>query len=148
MEKAASAKSWTVESLLKQVLLVWNATMPSVTQLEKRKLLALALTSLLTVQSSVVLSQFSAIVKNIVEALNDIMDIDSLSAELNSLMLTEDKSLTDDDVDDYGKIERRKRHLNECDPVYKIELKGYLQSQVNTYNLKRTIKPKGRNKNC
>ncbi|KAK6643744.1 hypothetical protein RUM43_000007 [Polyplax serrata] len=131
LEKAASLKSRMAESLLEQILIVWNKVMPLVTQLEKRKLFALALSSLLTVQSSVVLSQFSAIVRNIVEALNDVMGMDNLSAELNSLMLAEDGyTVEDEDADEGSKIERRKKELNEYDPVYKIELKAYLQSQL------------------
>ena len=131
MEKAANLRSCLTERLLEQVLFVWNKVMPSVSELEKRKLLALALSSLLTIQSNSVLSQFSTIVKNIIEALNDIMDIDSISAELNSLITPEDRNFVGDDgTDENSTIEKRKKHLNEFDPVYKIELKGYLQLQA------------------
>lgn len=102
--------------------------MPLVTEVEKRKLLALALSSLLNVSSNVVMSQFAPIVKNLVETLNDIMDMDCLSAEMNSLMLAEEEGYFNED--DVNKVGKRKEQLNESDPVYKIELKSYLESQV------------------
>lgn len=106
--------------------------MPLVTQKEKKKLLALALSSLLTVQSHVVLAQFPSILKNIVEALNDIVDTDELSTQIDSLVLADQFSVNDDS--DSGletENEKRKKLLADRDPVYNIALKDYLQSQFN-----------------
>lgn len=106
--------------------------MPLVTQKEKRKLLALALSSLLTVQSQVVMAQFPIILRNIVEALNDIVDTDELSRQIDSLVLAADQFSSADDSDSglETENEKRKKQLADTDPVYNISLKDYLQSQV------------------
>lgn len=65
-----------IPQLLEKILDVWISKMPLVTQLEKRKLLSLALASLLTVQNDIIYERFSGILLNICEALNDIMKED------------------------------------------------------------------------
>lgn len=65
-----------IPQLLEKILDVWISKMPLVTQLEKRKLLSLALASLLTDQNDIIYERFSGILLNICEALNDIMKED------------------------------------------------------------------------
>lgn len=65
-----------VPQVLDKILDVWISKMPLVTQPEKRKLLSLALSSLLTVQNELVYERFNGILVNICEALNDIMKDD------------------------------------------------------------------------
>lgn len=137
---AAHSKSETSELFLDRILTVWNNTMPLVTQKEKRKLLALALSSLLTVQSPVVMAQFPIILRNIVEALHDIVDTEltaqgELSTHIDSLVLAADQFSSADDSDSglETENEKRKKQLADTDPVYNIALKDYLQSQVSKF---------------
>ena len=55
-----------------KVLDVWCDKMPCVTAPERRKLLALALASLLTSESPVVLSRVYLVLLNVAETLNDV----------------------------------------------------------------------------
>lgn len=59
-----------------QILDVWLARMPCVVNREKKKLLGLALASLLTAQNEVVYERTPTIVKRLCETLNDIMKED------------------------------------------------------------------------
>lgn len=68
--------------VLDKILDVWISKMPLVTQPEKRKLLSLALSSLLTVQNELVYERFNGILVNICEALNDIMKDDDDSGQM------------------------------------------------------------------
>lgn len=61
---------------LEQILDVWVSKMTLVSQHDKRKLLSLALSSLLTVQNDAIYERFSGILLNICETLNDIMKED------------------------------------------------------------------------
>lgn len=61
---------------LEQILDVWVSKMALVSQHDKRKLLSLALSSLLTVQNDAIYERFSGILLNICETLNDIMKED------------------------------------------------------------------------
>lgn len=71
------------QSAFEQILDVWVARMPCVVNSEKKKLLALALTNLLTVQNDVIYTRMPTIVKRICEALNDIMKDDDETGTLN-----------------------------------------------------------------
>lgn len=52
-----------------------------VTAYDEKKILALALLSLITVQSPIIYEQFNTIISNVVETLNDIMKIDLKSGK-------------------------------------------------------------------
>lgn len=75
---------------LEHILDVWIAKMPLVTQPDRRKLLSLALCSLLTVQNDIIYERFNGILLNVCEALNDIMkeDDDGTLTELVVLKTT------------------------------------------------------------
>lgn len=60
-----------------QLLDVWISKMSSVTHSDKRKLLGLALASLLTVQNELIYDRFTPIMTNLCEVLNDIMRDDN-----------------------------------------------------------------------
>lgn len=64
---------------------IWIRKMPLIGQPDKRKLLSLALASLLTVQDDAIYQRFDVIVQCICETLNDIMKED-LDDESNTLV--------------------------------------------------------------
>jgi len=67
------------EVVLGQMVYSWVNGMPQVTQTERRKLLALALCSLLGANSPpIVLEYFPQIIANIVETLNDVTKVDDM----------------------------------------------------------------------
>lgn len=121
------------EAVLGRILRVWVNRMPITTQPEKRKLLALALCSLLDASNPSVLEHFSEIVVNIVETLNDITKVDDIGYAFDSLMISDQTtSLHDDDVDYETEHEKRRKRLSYNDPVHSASLKYTLQSQLLT----------------
>lgn len=60
---------------LDQMLSTWTYRMGIVTNMEKRKLLALALASLLTVNSPTIMNRFTVILDNIMEAFFDVVEV-------------------------------------------------------------------------
>lgn len=66
------------EVVLGKMIHVWVSGMPLASQDERRKLLALALCSLLGANSPTVLEYFPQIMSNIVETLNDITKFDDM----------------------------------------------------------------------
>ncbi|PSN49429.1 Importin-11 [Blattella germanica] len=123
--KVAQAIGETQEAVLNKMLDVWLDKMALVTQLERRKLLGLALASLLTAQSNSVLERFCGFLLNITEALNDIIKTDDMGMQIDSLLLTEHSSPgQDDDVDYETEHDHRRKQLAVSDPM-----KG-LQNQV------------------
>ena len=69
-----------------QLLDVWIDKMPCVTQPERRKLLSLALTSLMSTGSPLVLQRIFGLLLNVTETLNDIMRTDDGGAGKSSLI--------------------------------------------------------------
>ena len=65
-----------------QVLDVWMEKMPCVTQPDRRKLLSLSLTSLMSTGSPVVLKRIYGLLLNVTETLNDIIRQDDDNAAL------------------------------------------------------------------
>ena len=95
-----------------QVLDVWCDKMPCVTAPERRKLLALALASLLTTESPVVLQRVYIVFLNIVETLNDVTKTDDVGATVDSLMAgVGDVVLDTDDIDYETEHDSRKRQI-------------------------------------
>lgn len=66
----------SMRNAFEHILDVWVARMPCVTNKDKKKLLGLALASLLTVQNDLVYERMPTIVKRLCETLNDIMKED------------------------------------------------------------------------
>merc|ERR1712012_1373435 len=114
-----------------KVLDVWCDKMPCVTAPERRKLLALALASLLTSESPVVLQRVYIVFLNLVETLNDVTKTDDAGAIVDSLMAgVGDVVLDTDDIDYETEHDSRKRQIAMPDPVPTIVLKEYVQAQV------------------
>ena len=116
---------------LGKVLDVWCDKMPCVTAPERRKLLALALASLLTSESPVVLGRVYLVLLNIAETLNDVTRTNEEGGIIDSLMAgVGDVVLDTDDIDYETEHDSRKRGIAMLDPVHTIVLKDYVQSQV------------------
>ena len=105
--------------------------MPCVTAPERKKLLALALASLLTSESPVVLARVYLVLLNIAETLNDVTRTDEQGGIIDSLIAgVGDVVLDTDDIDYETEHDSRKRQIAMQDPVHTIVLKDYVQSQV------------------
>ena len=115
---------------------VWCDKMPCVTAPERKKLLALALASLLTSESPVVLQRVYMVLLNVAETLNDVTRPDEQGGVIDSLMAgVGDVVLDTDDIDYETEHDSRKRHIAMQDPVHSIVLKDYVQTQMNTMAL-------------
>lgn len=126
-----------VDGSLKKFLAVWFETMPGVTCMEDKKLLALGMCSLLTVPNDLIMEQFNVIISDVFETLCDIMKSDAEGgAEYDSLILTDSSEFGSNgmyDMEDYEfKTSHYERFRVVClrDPVHAIVLKDYLQTQV------------------
>lgn len=135
------------QTILSTMLSCWLMKMRNVSNMEQRKLLGLALSNLLTIQSQLVLEKFCDILLNILETLNDITRCDDNGTMTDSLLLSQNQ-LSDEagatvdqnqfqyqghypDESDYETDhEHRKNQLMKSDPVHTICLKDYLQSQI------------------
>nr|CAD7396049.1 unnamed protein product [Timema cristinae] len=120
------------EIILDKILDVWLDKMPLVTQLERRKLLGIALTSLLTVQSSYVLEKFCGVLLCVTEVLNDVVKLDMDGGMFDALMYSDQlsSSVSEDDLDYETEHDQRRRMLAATDPVHTIVLRDYLQTQL------------------
>jgi len=114
-----------------KVLDVWLDKMACVTVAERRKLMALALSSLLTTESPVVLSRVYMVFLNVVEALNDVTHQDDNGQIVDNLIAGQGDAVLDtDDIDYETEHDSRKRQVAMQDPVHTVVLKDYLQAQV------------------
>ncbi|XP_024221390.1 importin-11 isoform X3 [Bombus vosnesenskii] len=127
------------EVVLGEIIRIWVNRMPYIPLLERRKLLALALCSLLGPDSPpCVLHYFPLIISNIVGTLNDITKLDDIRCEnigyaIESLSISGQSSPSQHDDEEYGnKHEQRKRRLDFSDPLPSISLKDTLQNQLLT----------------
>lgn len=124
-----------VENSFRKLLSIWINTMPNVTQNEDKKLLAIGLCSLLTIQNDIILENFSGIISNVYETLCDIMrQEDEESEEVDSLIINDAddfESMCFFDVSEY-KTPHYERNKRIClrDPVHTVVLKEYLQNQL------------------
>merc|ERR1711915_611325 len=133
---AASSIGSSHDDVAGKVLDVWLDKMPCVTAPERKKLLALALSSLLTTESPVVLSRVYIVFLNVAETLNDVTRPDEQGGIIDSLMAgVGDVVLDTDDIDYETEHDSRKRQIAMQDPVHTIVLKEYVQSQVNAMAL-------------
>lgn len=122
----------TAQNIFNKILDVWISKTSALSLPERRKLLGIALTSLLTVQSNSVLERFPGIIKNVVEILNDITHTDENGTGFDSMVLTGERSPSQfqEDVDYETEHGLRKRQLISSDPVHTVVLREYLQSQL------------------
>lgn len=139
-----------IADAMEKIVTAWLADMPAVARSNEKKLLALALTSLMTVSSDIIFENFSTIMNNVCETLNDITNEDEQTGvKVDSLILTDDN---EEEIGmmmfGYGFIDTENMqnetpHYDRCravclqDPTHVIVLKDYLQSQLIT--LKATI---------
>ncbi|XP_043263596.1 importin-11 isoform X1 [Colletes gigas] len=127
------------EAVLGQIISAWVNQRQMTSRLDRCKLFALALCSLLEANCPPsVLEHFPQIISKIVETLNDITTHDNIEYEcigfaINSLSITEQSSLQQYEDEDYGsEHERRKRRFDISDPVLCTSLKNTLQNQLLT----------------
>lgn len=127
-----------VENSLKKFLTIWFETMPGVTSMDDKKLLALGMCSLLTVPNDLIIEHFNVIICDVFETLCDIMkSVGDDSEEFDSLILTDTSELESNGMYEIEDYEYKTPHYDRfrvvClrDPVHVIVLKEYLQSQVN-----------------
>ncbi|KAK9506660.1 hypothetical protein O3M35_008554 [Rhynocoris fuscipes] len=118
--------------VLNKIIDVWLDKMPLVTQLEKKKLLGLALTSLLTANSNFVYNKFCGILLAVSEVLNDITRTEENGAHIDALVYSENEfcSLNDDNGSYETEHDYRKKQLTLKDPVHTIVLEDYFKSQM------------------
>lgn len=126
-----------IENSFQKFLMIWFNTIPSVTQNEDKKLLAIGLCNLLTISNDFIMENFAVIIINVYETLCDIMKADSADGdEVDSLILTDAIELESTGMYDIEEYEYKTPHYDRfrviClrDPVHTIVLKEYLQSQV------------------
>jgi hypothetical protein len=127
-----------VENSLKKFLTIWFETMPGVTSMEDKKLLALGMCSLLTTPNDLIMEHFNVIISDVFETLCDIMkSVGDDTEEFDSLILTDTSELESNGMYEIEDYEYKTPHYDRfrvvClrDPVHVIVLKEYLQSQVN-----------------
>ncbi|KAL1117813.1 hypothetical protein AAG570_004128 [Ranatra chinensis] len=136
--KLSEIVNQTPDSVISTILDVWLAKMPHVTNMERRKLLGLALSSLLIAQSS----KFCGILLAVSEILNDITRVDDMGIRTDSLMFTgQDLSPPSQCYDSRYESEHEHRRilLAMTDPVHAIVMEEFFRSQMD--QLKRTVGP-------
>jgi hypothetical protein len=126
-----------IENSLQKFLTIWFNTMPSVTQNEDKKLLAIGLCHLLTVPNDFIMEKFSEIIINVYETLCDIMKADSDDGEeVDTLVFTDQADLESNGMYEIEDYEFKTPHFDRfrvvClrDPVHALVLKELLQNQV------------------
>ncbi|GIX70549.1 importin-11 [Caerostris darwini] len=133
LQKRANESQKSVEIIFGKLLEVWLNHMSVFGHIEKRKLMALALTCLLTSNSDVVHERICGIFLSVVEVLNDILPIgknENGSVMTDNLIINVDDFNSHPDVDIENEQDRRKRELLRKDPVYTVVLRDYLYTQV------------------
>ncbi|XP_031781070.1 uncharacterized protein LOC100116824 isoform X2 [Nasonia vitripennis] len=119
--------------VLEKIIRIYIDHMPLVSQHNERKLLALALCSLISADCPpIVRLHFPKMILNIVETLNDITKIDDTGCSIDSLMIDDQHSLLRlDDIEYETEHSQRKRRLANFDPVHRVALHSMLQNQLN-----------------
>ncbi|XP_041361999.1 importin-11-like isoform X2 [Gigantopelta aegis] len=129
LEKTASDTSKSFNQLLSLLLDTWLDKIDSVTQPDRRKVIAMAVASLLTTNSSTMLERFPTIINLCVEVLHDVCRPGDLQSQIDSLVITDDEIV---EVESREELEhdKRKRMLARKDPVHTVSLKDYVMSQL------------------
>ncbi|KFM81693.1 Importin-11, partial [Stegodyphus mimosarum] len=128
LQEKANESQKNVGSVLGELLDLWLEKMPLMNPIQRRKLLGLALTCLLTSNSDVVLDRICGILLAVVEVLNDITKCDSDTSADLLVMRPEEFDTADEDIE--TEHDKRKRELSRIDPVYTVVLRDYLYNQV------------------
>ncbi|XP_062597784.1 importin-11-like [Saccostrea cucullata] len=132
LQQTAPQYQEEVNTLFGALLDIWFDNMDYITQPERRKLSALALASLLSVNSSLVDEKFAGIVTLCVGVLHDVTRIpvdDDPLLQLDSLVISDTDQGTDADEEEV-EHEKRKHQLSKQDPVHTVPLKDFLMSQL------------------
>ncbi|CAH1407271.1 unnamed protein product [Nezara viridula] len=136
MNKVSETVRQSPDEVLNKMLEVWLHKMPLITQMERKKLLGLALCSLLISNFRFVYEKFHGIVLAVTEVLNDITRTDEGGSRIDALLYLPDN----DDASSYEtEHEHRKKQLALEDPVHKIVLENYFRIQIE--GLKRDVGP-------
>lgn len=124
----------TEDQVFSRILLNWNKNMPCVTGMARRKILGLALSSLLTAQSSIVLDKFNDIIRNIIEALNDVTKPDESGVLIDILCHCQSFPSSPTEREDFEDFEtehdHRMKRLATQDLVNTVVLGDYLVAQI------------------
>ncbi|XP_040583365.1 importin-11 [Lepeophtheirus salmonis] len=119
------------EKVTGQILDHWLEKMDLMWASEEKKLLALALCSLLTSGSPVVLDRIYMIFLNVTSALNDVTKPDNNGGFVDTLVMSNPCQTDDGDNAEYEtEHEARKRRLASCDSVHSVDLREYFQTQL------------------
>lgn len=137
LTKKLGGNETTETVVLGQIIRVWVTKMPYVSPRHRRRLLALALCSLLGANSPPsVLQHFPLIISNIVETLNDIIQIgnavNTIEYAIDSLSISGQPSPSSSYEDeDYGnKHEQRHRRIDSIDPLTRVSIQDTLEDQL------------------
>ncbi|XP_025415484.1 importin-11 [Sipha flava] len=126
------------DNVLNRIIEVWLERMNQIVQNDRRKLLGLALASLLTCQKKPILELFKEIITVCVETLNDIMRKTDDGSYTDSMLLTDDCSNVSSRANSECEYQyetehnERQRCLSLKDPVHCIPFHTFLQSQLLT----------------
>lgn len=124
------------DNVLNRIIEVWLERMNQIVQNDRRKLLGLALASLLTCQKKPILELFKEIITVCVETLNDIMRKTDDGIYTDSMLMTDDCSNVSSRANSECEYQyetehnERQRCLSLKDPVHCIPFHKYLQSQL------------------
>ncbi|XP_065094368.1 importin-11-like [Ochlerotatus camptorhynchus] len=134
-----------IDDAMEKIVTSWLTDMHAVARSNEKKLLALALTSLITVSSDIIYDNFSGIMTNISETLNDITNEDEQTGtKVDSLILTDDNEaeigmmMFGYGFIDTENMQNETPHYDRCrivclqDPTHVIVLKDYFQNQLIT----------------
>ncbi|XP_034939716.1 importin-11 [Chelonus insularis] len=133
----------TEETVMNRILEVWLLHVSDFTQSDNMKIMALALCSLLSIDSPpIIYRHFPTIISVVVEVLNDILKLDDMDSYLDSLLLVnrtpEEHEQSDEDDGEYKtNLQLRLKRLDFQDPVHTVCLKSFLENQLIT--LRRSI---------
>ncbi|XP_048255112.1 importin-11-like [Haliotis rufescens] len=134
LEQTAPHLGQDSQQALGKLLDLWCDKMDWVSQPERKKICALALSSLLTVNLSTVVEKFSSIINMCVEVLHDVCRQDEVTGVQIDFLVMGDQdgppeSGMEGDQED-NEHERRKKMLSRQDPVHSVSLKDYMVSQL------------------
>jgi len=130
--EVARREKQTPEFVLDKFMVFWIDKMSSVFALEKKKLLAIALCSLLTCQSDIILDKVCGLFLRICEAVNDILPPTDSGEEVDRLVYTPGHVQADEGEEEVDN-EHLKRYITtrrSLDPVFTLPLPTYFRNQV------------------
>lgn len=118
------------QDIIGTLLDIWTDSMPNVSNMENMKLLGLALTNMLTIQSQPIIQRIPRMLINISETLNDIMQTDDTGLYVDSLVMPDPGKGSDEYCFIETEHDIRESQLLSVDLVHTVVLKDYLQSQL------------------